>query len=80
MYALINSAPNFNTYLNITEEVVGEIIFWKDNIINSTALRFDLRTAYQLKSFIRMLQTQDAQEVSVWQERFSIKIGPKQKV
>ena len=41
MYALINSAPNWNTYLNITEEAAEELKFWKDNIIkfNGTPIR-----------------------------------------
>ena len=33
LYALINSAPNWNSKLSITEDVIEELIFWKDNIV-----------------------------------------------
>ena len=33
LYALINSAPNWNSKLNITEDVIEELTFWKDNIV-----------------------------------------------
>ena len=34
LYALINSAPNWNWSLNITEAAIGELRFWKDNLGN----------------------------------------------
>ena len=32
IYALINSAPNWDSKLSITEDVIEELIFWIDNI------------------------------------------------
>ena len=32
LYALINSAPNWNWNLNITEAAIAELRFWKDNL------------------------------------------------